>query len=38
LLDANGVWKSVKTYMKKSYVMEGDYLKEPTFNIEDEAY
>ena len=24
--------------MKKSYIMEGDYMTEPTYNIQDEAY
>lgn len=24
--------------MKKSYIMEGDYMTEPNYNIEDEAY
>ena len=38
MLKANAVWKDIKKYMSKSYIMEGDYLLEPTYNIEDEAY
>jgi len=37
-LKANGVWIDIAKYMKKSYIMEGNYLQENIYNIEDEAY